>query len=78
MGSKSNVDFLMALWPILLTLKNANIQVSIWIQNIEPLNEWPSGITNATIQLEKRNNLLGFEAVNHLVNISMKIWKKRA
>lgn len=78
MGSKSNVDFLMALWPILLTLKNANIQVSIWIENIEPLNEWPSGITNATIQLEKRNNLLGFEAVNHLVNISMKIWKKRA
>lgn len=78
MGSKSNVDFLMALWPILLTLKNANIQVSIWIQNIEPLNEWPSGITNATIQLEERNNLWGFEAVNHLVNISMKIWKKRA
>lgn len=78
MGSKSNVDFLMALWPILLTLKNANIQVSIWIENIEPLNEWPSGITNATIQLEKRNNLWGFEAVNHLVNISMKIWKKRA
>lgn len=78
MGSKSNVDFLMALWPILLTLKNANIQVSIWIENIEPLNEWPSGITNATIQLEERNNLWGFEAVNHLVNISMKIWKKRA
>lgn len=79
MGSKSNVDFLMALRSFLLALEKLPIfkcQSDSKHWTIERMTFRHH--TNATIQLGKRNNLLGFEAVNHLVNISMKMWKKRA
>lgn len=65
-----------SLRPFLLTLKMLIFKCQSDSKHWNWTNDLPAIQMYATIQLGKRNDLLGFWTVNHLVNISMKMNRK--